>query len=74
MRIRDDVTELIGNTPLVRLRRVSAGAKAQLVCKLESANPASSVKYRISAIGNSPKLTPGHVQFSNDSADRTGMC
>jgi cysteine synthase A len=47
MRIANDVTELIGNTPLVRIRRLSQGAGADIVAKLEFYSPAHSVKDRI---------------------------
>ena len=46
-RIYDDITQTIGNTPLVRLRRVVDGAKAIVVGKLENFNPLWSVKDRI---------------------------
>ena len=46
-RIYDDITQCVGNTPLIRLRRVTAGCPAEVVAKLENFNPLWSVKDRI---------------------------
>ncbi|MBC3763812.1 cysteine synthase A [Quadrisphaera oryzae] len=64
MRIYDDVTQLVGRTPLVRLNRLSEGAVAQVVAKLEFYNPSASVKDRIAvamldAAEASGELRPG---------------
>ena len=47
MKIADDVAQLVGNTPLVRLRRISEESGARAVAKLEFFNPGGSVKDRI---------------------------
>src|SRR6201746_1265268 len=63
-RIYDDITQTIGNTPLIRLRRVTEGCHAQVVAKMESFNPLWSVKDRIGvamidAAERDGKLKPG---------------
>jgi cysteine synthase A len=47
MNIYEDITKTVGRTPLVRLHRITEGVKAQVVVKLESFNPLSSIKDRI---------------------------
>jgi cysteine synthase A len=66
MRIAKNITELVGRTPLVRLNKVSAGARAEVLVKLESLNPAASVKDRIGlamieAAERDGQLKPGTV-------------
>ena len=48
-KIYADNSQSIGNTPLVRLNRIAAGAKATILAKVEARNPAYSVKCRIGA-------------------------
>jgi len=62
MRIADDVTQLIGNTPLVRLRRVTDDAGAKVVAKLEFFNPANSVKDRIGVAMIDAAEQAGHIR------------
>ncbi|MFA5353242.1 MAG: cysteine synthase A [Thermodesulfovibrionales bacterium] len=47
MRIFEDITKTMGNTPLVRINRLAAGSRATVLAKVESFNPLSSVKDRI---------------------------
>lgn len=60
--IAQSITETVGKTPLVRLQKLGAGLKADLVAKLESFNPASSVKDRIGLAMIDAALASGKVR------------
>ena len=78
MPIADSITDLIGRTPLVRLGRIGDGAGARIVGKLESFNPAGSVKDRIGlamieAAEAEGRLVPGESVIVEPTSGNTGI-
>jgi len=78
MNIAGSLSDLIGNTPLVKLNRIAEGIDATVVAKMESLNPGGSVKDRISiamieAAEQDGRITPGETLIIEPTSGNTGI-
>lgn len=78
MNIAGSLTDVIGNTPLVKLNRIAEGIDATVVAKMESLNPGGSIKDRISigmieAAERDGRITPGETLIIEPTSGNTGI-